>query len=88
MTILVMFMILMGCFLFDLQIGRLVAIFEGREDSKCRVVCSIVEDKNKEVICGHSVLQSTTAHVGAPLSLSLIRPGVMQESRGVESTIK
>lgn len=47
-----MFMVLMECFLFDLQIGRLVAIFEGREDSKCRVVCSIVEDKNKEVMCG------------------------------------
>lgn len=88
MIIPIMFMVLMGCFLFDLQIGRLVAICEGREDSKCRVVCSIVEDKNKEVMCGHSVLQSTTAHIGAPLSLSLIRPGVMQESGGVESTIK
>ena len=88
MTILIMLMILVGCFLFDLQIGRLVAIFEGREDSKYRVVCSIVEDNNKEVMCGHSVLQITTAHVGAPLSLTLIRPGVMQESRGVESTIK
>lgn len=88
MIILIMFMVLMGCFLFDLQIGRLVAIFKGREDSKCRVVCSVVGDKNREVMCGRSVLQGTTVHVGAPLSLSLIRPDVMQESRGVESTIK
>lgn len=61
-----------------------MAISEGREHSKCRVACSNVKNKTEEVVCGHSVVQSTHNRHREDCSEPEPNTDVVQESCGAE----